>query len=86
MVDEIEQLVLHLGGEPPQYAELTGREVTADELLVWEVFGNVKWATGCLTQSRRHLNGLERSVELAVLGRLAAEMEYELLDLIDKAA
>ena len=79
----------HLGGigelEPylARYAELTGREVTADELLVWEVFGNVKWATGCLTQSRRHLNGQERSVELAVLGRLAAEMEYELLDLID---
>ena len=83
---------LHLGGigelEPylQRYAELTGREVTRDELLVWEVFDNVKWATGCLTQSRRHLNGQERSVELAVLGRLAAEMEYELLDLIDHAA
>jgi aminoglycoside phosphotransferase (APT) family kinase protein len=83
---------LRLGGiaEPEpyleRYAELTGREVTPAELLVWEVFGNVKWAIGCLTQSRRHLNGQERSVELAVLGRLAAEMEYELLDLIDHAA
>ena len=69
-----------------RYAELTGLEVSPDELVVWEVFGNVKWATGCLTQSRRHFNGQERSVELAVLGRLAAEMEYELLDLIDRAA
>ena len=69
-----------------RYAELTGREVSLEELVVWEVFGNVKWATGCLTQSRRHFNGQERSVELAVLGRLAAEMEYELLDLIDHAA
>ena len=83
---------LRLGGiaQPERYleryAELTGREVTADELLVWEVFGNVKWAIGCLTQSRRHFSGQERSVELAVLGRLAAEMEYELLDLIDRAA
>ncbi len=82
----------HLGGVGDldryldRYAELTGLEVTREELLVWEVFGNVKWATGCLTQSRRHLNGQERSVELAVLGRLAAEMEYELLDLIDRAA
>ena len=82
----------HLGGVGDldryldRYAELTGREVTREELLVWEVFGNVKWATGCLTQSRRHLNGQERSVELAVLGRLAAEMEYELLDLIEHAA
>jgi aminoglycoside phosphotransferase (APT) family kinase protein len=69
-----------------RYAELTGVEVNEAELLAWEVFGNVKWAVGCLTQSRRHLNGQERSVELAVLGRLAAEMEYELLDLIDRAA
>jgi aminoglycoside phosphotransferase (APT) family kinase protein len=82
----------HLGGVADldryldRYAELTGLEVSRDELHVWEVFGNVKWATGCLTQSRRHLNGQERSVELAVLGRLAAEMEYELLDLIDRAA
>ena len=82
----------HLGGVGDldryleRYAELTGLEVTREELLVWEVFGNVKWATGCLTQSRRHFNGQERSVELAVLGRLAAEMEYELLDLIDHAA
>jgi aminoglycoside phosphotransferase (APT) family kinase protein len=82
----------HLGGVADldryleRYAELTGLEVTPEELLAWEVFGNVKWATGCLTQSRRHLNGQERSVELAVLGRLAAEMEYELLDLIDNAA
>ena len=69
-----------------RYAELTGVRPSADELLAWEVFGNVKWAIGCLTQSRRHLNGEERSVELAVLGRLAAEMEYELLDLIECAA
>ena len=76
-------------GEPEpyllRYAELTGREVSREELLVWEVLGNVKWAIGCLTQSRRHLNGQDRSVEYAVLGRLAAEMEYELLDLIEHA-
>jgi len=84
--------VRHLGGvgdvEPylERYNELTGRGITLDELRVWEVFGNVKWAIGCLTQSRRHLNGQDRSVEYAVLGRMAAEMEYELLDLIERAA
>jgi aminoglycoside phosphotransferase (APT) family kinase protein len=82
---------LHLGGvgevEPylERYNALTGRAVTLEELYVWEVFGNVKWAVGCLTQARRHLNGVDRSVELAVLGRFAAEMEYELLDLIERA-
>ena len=82
---------LRLGGvgevEPylERYRELTGREIEVDELLWWEVLGNVKWAIGALTQSRRHLSGQERSVELAVLGRLAAEMEYELLDLLERA-
>jgi aminoglycoside phosphotransferase (APT) family kinase protein len=66
-----------------RYAERTGRAVSEEELYWWEVLGNVKWATGCLTQCRRHLTGLDRSVEYAVLGRMAAEMEYELLDLIE---
>jgi aminoglycoside phosphotransferase (APT) family kinase protein len=68
-----------------RYNELTGRNVTLADLDVWEVLGNVKWAIGCLTQCRRHLNGQDRSVEYAVLGRMAAEMEYELLDLISRA-
>jgi aminoglycoside phosphotransferase (APT) family kinase protein len=68
-----------------RYVALTGNDVTLDELDVWEVLGNAKWAVGCLTQARRHLNGLDRSVEYAVLGRMAAEMEYELLDLIERA-
>ncbi len=68
-----------------RYVELTGNEVTLEELDIWEVLGNAKWAVGCLTQARRHLNGLDRSVEFAVLGRMAAEMEYELLTLIERA-
>ncbi|MGZ8688740.1 MAG: phosphotransferase family protein [Gaiellaceae bacterium] len=69
-----------------RYLELTGQEITLDELYAWEVLGNCKWAIGSLTQARRHLRGEERSVELAILGRLAAEKEYELLDLIERAA
>jgi aminoglycoside phosphotransferase (APT) family kinase protein len=68
-----------------RYEELTGRAISEADLDWWEVLGNVKWATGCLTQCRRHLTGLDRSVEYAVLGRMAAEMEYELLDLIEHA-
>ena len=68
-----------------RYTELTDTEVDAAELEWWEVLGNVKWAVGCLNQCRRHLSGLDRSVEYAVLGRMAAEMEYELLHLIEHA-
>jgi aminoglycoside phosphotransferase (APT) family kinase protein len=65
-----------------RYEELTGLDVPRDELDAWEVLGNCKWAIGALNQARRHLSGQERSVELAILGRLAVEMEWELLDLI----
>ncbi len=75
-IDQIDQFVEH-------YNALTGRSVSLDQLNYWEVMGNVKWAVGALTQARRHLNGLERSVELAVLGRLSGEMEIELLHLLN---
>jgi len=83
---------LRLGGvgdvEPylAMYADLTGLAVPLDELYAWEVLGNCKWAIGALRQARRHLRGEDRSVEFAILGRLAAEMEYEILDLIRHAA
>jgi aminoglycoside phosphotransferase (APT) family kinase protein len=69
-----------------RYNDATGHGVAVSDLYWWEVLGNVRWAVGSLTQARRHLSGRDRSVELAVLGRLAAEMEYELLDLIERAA
>jgi aminoglycoside phosphotransferase (APT) family kinase protein len=68
-----------------RYEKLTGRSISEADLDWWEVLGNVKWGIGCLTQCRRHLTGQDRSVEYAVLGRMAAEMEYELLDLIERA-
>jgi aminoglycoside phosphotransferase (APT) family kinase protein len=67
-----------------RYNALTGRGIAEGELFWWEVLGNVRWGLGALKQARRHLKGEERSVELAVLGRLAAEMEYEILDLLER--
>jgi aminoglycoside phosphotransferase (APT) family kinase protein len=69
-----------------RYNELTGYDVRAEELDYWELAGNVGWAIGCLTQMQRHLSGLDRSVELAVLGRLGAEVEYEICHLLERAA
>jgi aminoglycoside phosphotransferase (APT) family kinase protein len=83
---------LRLGGIGPidaylaRYNAATGRDVDRASLFFWEVVGNVKWAIGCLTQARRHLSGKERSVELASLGRLAAEVEYEIVHLCEKGA
>jgi aminoglycoside phosphotransferase (APT) family kinase protein len=69
-----------------RYNELTGLDVRPEELDYWELAGNVAWAIGCLTQAQRHLSGLDRSVELAILGRLGAEVEYEICHLLERAA
>jgi aminoglycoside phosphotransferase (APT) family kinase protein len=66
-----------------RYNELTGFDVQPEELDFWELAGNVAWAIGCLTQARRHLTGQERSVELAILGRLGAEVEHEICCLLE---
>lgn len=69
-----------------RYNELTGFDVRPEELDYWELAGNVGWSIGCLTQAQRHLTGQDRSVELAILGRLGAEVEYEICHLLEKAA
>src|ERR1700704_1290364 len=69
-----------------RYNELTGFDVQPYELDYWELAGNVGWAIGCLTQMQRHLTGQDRSVELATLGRLGAEVEYEICKLLEKTA
>jgi aminoglycoside phosphotransferase (APT) family kinase protein len=66
------------------YNELTGFAVRPEELDYWELAGNVAWAVGCLTQAQRHLSGRDRSVELAILGRLGAEVEYEICHLLER--
>jgi len=68
-----------------RYNELTGLDVRPEELDYWELAGNVAWAIGTLTQAQRHLSGLDRSVELATLGRLSAEVEYEICHLLEQA-
>ena len=67
-----------------RYNERTGFDVRPEELDYWELAGNVGWAIGCLTQAQRHLRGQDRSVELAVLGRLGAEVEYEICYLLER--
>jgi aminoglycoside phosphotransferase (APT) family kinase protein len=81
---------LRLGGiakdERPlveRYSQLTGREVDSADFRAYEMLGNVRWAVGSLQQAQRHLRGEEKSVELAILGRLACEVEHEILELLE---
>lgn len=81
---------LRLGGidsvEPflARYESVTGFTVNRTALDFWELAGNVRWAITSLIQARRYLSGTERAIDLLILGRLAAEIEYEILDLIER--
>ena len=65
------------------YRSAGGREVDPIELGYWEAMGTLKWGVMCEIQAFTHLQGAVRSVELATLGRRVAEMEWDLLELID---
>ncbi len=67
------------------YEAAAGRTVKREAVRYWEILGNVRRAVGCLSQAHRHMHGGDTSVELASLGRRAAEMELEFLGLIEKA-
>jgi aminoglycoside phosphotransferase (APT) family kinase protein len=78
--------IADVDGYLDRYNERTGFAVRPEELDYWELAGNVAWAIGCLTQAQRHLRGQDRSVELAILGRLGAEVEYEICHLLEAVA
>jgi aminoglycoside phosphotransferase (APT) family kinase protein len=68
-----------------EYERLSGRRIDRERVAYWEALGNFRWAVGCMAQADRHLSGQAVSVELASLGRRTAEVELELLDLIEQA-
>jgi aminoglycoside phosphotransferase (APT) family kinase protein len=66
------------------YEQASGRRVERSAVRYWEIMGNLKWAVTCLMQAQRHLSGEDPSVELASLGRRSAEMQWELLEMIER--
>ncbi|MCU0479866.1 MAG: phosphotransferase family protein [Anaerolineae bacterium] len=81
---------LHMGGLAPRERFIRAYEgfsgVTIDRSAVdwWEMMGNIRWGVICMAQAQRHLSGADPSVELASLGRRSAEMQYEVLRLIER--
>ena len=61
------------------YQEVTGISISPAIVNYWEVMALVRWAAIALQQARRHMSGEQRSLELALTGRMVAQMEYDLL-------
>ncbi|MBQ0815460.1 MAG: phosphotransferase family protein, partial [Marinobacter sp.] len=66
------------------YREAGGTEVDPTAVSYWEVMALVRWAMIALQQARRHISGEQRSLELALTGRMVAQMEYDLLTQIQE--
>jgi len=69
----------------PEYEALSGRTVPAEALRYWQVMAHIRWAIIALQQAQRHLSGVEPSLELALTGKIVAELEWEVLMLTDKS-
>jgi aminoglycoside phosphotransferase (APT) family kinase protein len=67
------------------YESTSGRRVTRSDLDYWQVMAHVRWAIIALQQAQRHIAGGERSLELALTGRIVHELEYEALAIIAEA-
>jgi len=65
------------------YARHSGTSTTLEELRRWELAGTLRWGVICVMQAHSHLSGARRSVEHAVIGRRACEVEWDLLELLD---
>lgn len=64
------------------YAKASGRQVDLEQVLWWEICGNLRWAVGSVFQGERYLSGDERDLELIAIARRNVEMEFEALRLI----
>lgn len=64
------------------YAAAGGRPVNPTAVHYWEVMAHLRWGIIALQQADRHILGRERSLELALTGRVLAEVELGAIDLI----
>lgn len=64
------------------YEQASGRRPDLDVVRWWEIMGCVRWAVICINQGATHLTGVRRSIELAAVGRRAAEAEHDMLLLL----
>ena len=68
------------------YEAASGRKVGTDDLHYWQVMAHIRWSIIALQQAQRFLTGGESSLELALTGKIVAELEWEVLQPTDSLA
>ena len=64
------------------YEQAGGAAIDPQRVRYWQAFGTLRWGVICLFQVFNYLRGLQKSVELAAIGRRVSETEYDFLELI----
>ena len=64
------------------YAEAGGKDMTAERVKFWEMFGTLKWGIMCMTMYQAFAQGADRTVERATIGRRSSETEIDLVNLL----
>lgn len=64
------------------YSAASGCAVDVRRVRFWELYGVVKWGVICLYQTSVHLQGKERSIERAAIGRRVSECEIDIVELL----
>ncbi|MGX9983465.1 phosphotransferase family protein [Methylobacterium fujisawaense] len=76
---------LEAGGIAPRaafyrgYEAESGRRIDPEAVRYWEIMAHLRWAVIALEQGHRHVSGQETSLELALTGRMAPELEATIL-------
>lgn len=65
------------------YEAASGQSVDPERVRFWEVFGTLKWGLICQWFAHQYTSGQSTEIERAAIGRRIAEVELDLLDLIE---
>lgn len=68
------------------YAAESGRAVERDRFRFWLIYRTLWWALGCIQMGDIWRQGIDRSLERAVIGRRTSENELDLLLLLEEDA
>jgi aminoglycoside phosphotransferase (APT) family kinase protein len=68
------------------YEDASGRQVDRTRFRFWLVYRTLWWALGCLQMGEIWRQGIDRSLERAVIGRRTSENELDLLLLLEEDA
>ena len=67
------------------YEEGADRRIDPAQVAWWQLLATLRWAVIAIGQAERHISGTERSLELALTGHIAAELELEVMRMTSPA-